>query len=97
MCSSNLQHTQVSEIGRYLAAVCLSPFLKIGLIFAFLKKNVILHQDSKAKANLLNDQFKSVFTREDTSERLPNMGDLKYSSIENIKIECKGQCVCLLF
>jgi hypothetical protein len=55
-----------------------------------IKKNGILHQDSKAKANLLNDQFKSVFTREDTSERLPNMGDLKYSSIENIKIECKG-------
>jgi hypothetical protein len=35
-------------------------------------------------------KFKSVFTREDTSEPLPNMGDLKYSSIENIKIECKG-------
>jgi hypothetical protein len=55
-----------------------------------IKKNGILHQDSKTKANFLNDKFKSVFTREDTSEPLPNMGDLKYSSIENIKIECKG-------
>jgi hypothetical protein len=48
-----------------------------------IKKNGILHQDSKTKANLLNDQFKSVFTREDTSEPLPNIGDLKYSTVRS--------------
>ena len=30
MCSKVLQRIQVSEIGRYLAAAALSPFLKIG-------------------------------------------------------------------
>jgi hypothetical protein len=30
-----------------------------------------------------NVQFKSVFTREDTSEPLPNIGDLKYSTVRS--------------
>ena len=38
-----------------------------------IKKNGIhvLHQDSKSKAELLNDQFKSVFTKENAQEPLP--------------------------
>ncbi|CAG2184521.1 unnamed protein product [Mytilus edulis] len=38
---------------------------------AGIKKNGILHQDSKSKAELLNDQFKSVFTKENASDQLP--------------------------
>ena len=34
MCSSNLQGTQVNEIGRYLQARDLSPFLNRGQMFA---------------------------------------------------------------
>ena len=34
MCSSNLQAAQVREIGRYLQARDMSPFLNRGLIFA---------------------------------------------------------------
>ena len=39
-----------------------------------LMKNGILHSDSESKANILNDQFTSVFTNEDTAT-LPGRSD----------------------
>jgi hypothetical protein len=52
-----------------------------------IKKNGILHQDSKSKAELLNDQFKSVFTKENAQEPLPEVSEPKYPSISDINIE----------
>ena len=54
---------------------------------ARIKKNGILHQDSKSKAELLNDQFKSVFTKENAQEPLPEVSEPKYPSISDINIE----------
>ena len=50
----------------------------------------ILHQDSKAKANILNQQFKSVFTKENKNEKLPEMKGVKYESMKDINIETHG-------
>ena len=50
----------------------------------------MLHQDSKSKAELLNDQFKSVFTKENAQEPLPEVSEPKYPSIIDINIEVHG-------
>jgi hypothetical protein len=44
----------------------------------------------KSKAELLNDQFKSVFTKENVQELLPEVSELKYPSISDINIEVHG-------
>ena len=54
---------------------------------AGIKKNGILHQDSKSKAELLIDQFKSVFTKENAKEPITEMSEPKYPSISDINIE----------
>ncbi|XP_053398165.1 uncharacterized protein LOC128556626 [Mercenaria mercenaria] len=56
-----------------------------------IKKNGILYQDSKDKANILNEQFKFVFTKENRNEKLPEMNTKhKYSKISDINIESAG-------
>ena len=55
-----------------------------------IKNNGILYHDSKTKAELLNHQFKSVFTLDDDTDRLPIMSHPKYPNIENITISIEG-------
>ena len=50
------------------------------------KNNGILYNDSKAKAEHLNHQFKSVFTADDDTDHLPTMSHPKYPNNENIAI-----------
>ena len=57
---------------------------------AAIKNNGILHHDSKTKAELLNHQFKSVFTMDDDTDHLPTMSHPKYPNIENITISIEG-------
>ena len=57
---------------------------------AAIKDNGILYHDSKTKAELLNHQFKSVFTIDDDSDHLPTMSHPKYPNIENITISIEG-------
>jgi exonuclease III len=57
---------------------------------AGIKKNGILHQDSKSKAELLIDQFKSVFTKENAQEPITEVSEPKYPSISDINIEVHG-------
>ena len=51
---------------------------------------VFLFQDSKSKADLLNEQFRSVFTRENSSEPLPQMYKPTYPHIDDIIIDKHG-------
>ena len=55
-----------------------------------IKNNGILYHDSKTKAELLNHQFKSVFTMDDDTDHLPTMSHPKYPNIENITISIEG-------
>ena len=48
-----------------------------------------LQSDTKARANILNEQFKSVFTREDLSN-IPDTGESDITAMQNIKIDLKG-------
>ena len=48
-----------------------------------------LHSDNKSKAEILNEQFQSVFTREDLTN-LPNKGKSPYKTMNAIKITEKG-------
>ena len=57
---------------------------------AAIKNNGILYHDSKTKVELLNHQFKSVFTMDDDTDHLPTMSHAKYSNIENITISIEG-------
>ena len=56
---------------------------------ASLKSQGLLHSDSATKAELLNAQFKSVFTKEDLASS-PKLDGHKYPSIENIIIAVDG-------
>ena len=57
---------------------------------AAIRDNGILYHDSKTKAELLNYQFKSVFTIDDDTDHLPTMSHPKYPNIENITISIEG-------
>ncbi len=54
-----------------------------------LKQNGILKSDPLEKAEILNQQFQSVFTDEDT-QHLPDMGPSPYAPIANIHISTEG-------
>jgi len=54
-----------------------------------LKANGSLHSDSLKKAQILNEQFTSVFTREDTTE-IPNLPGPHFPPIPNIEINTNG-------
>ena len=57
---------------------------------AAIKNNGILYHDSKTKAELLNHQFKSVYTMDDDTDHLATMSQLKYPNIEEITISTEG-------
>ena len=54
-----------------------------------LKRNGIAHSNSKTKVQILNQQFTSVFTSEDT-DYLPNLGPSPYPDLANIKVHVQG-------
>ena len=54
-----------------------------------LMKDGILQSDSTTKANLLNDQFVSVFTHED-SANLPNLGPSPHPEVPLFDVDCDG-------
>ena len=56
-----------------------SPFLKQG----------VLHMDNLSKAKILNDQFRSVFTREDTTN-IPHPHNPAYKEIPDLHISQEG-------
>ena len=57
-------------------------------------ENWFLKIDSHSKANIVNTQFQSVFTKEDTSS-LPDKGPNPYQDIHSIKVKWKGVHKCL--
>ena len=54
-----------------------------------LEKNGIIHNDRKSKADILNDQFCSVFTNENTSS-MPKTGISSFPSIKDIIVSYNG-------
>ena len=52
-------------------------------------KNNTCYTDNQTKADILNSQFSSVFTREDKST-LPDLGTSPYPDISTIKINTPG-------
>ena len=54
-----------------------------------LKKEGLTFSDSLNKANIMGDQFCSVFTQEDMSE-LPDLGQSRTPSVHPIKVNIKG-------
>ena len=57
---------------------------------AALKVNGRVISDAKEKAEALNDQFASVFTREETDEEIPSLGDSSFDEIPNLIIQQEG-------
>ena len=55
-----------------------------------LKKGGILYQESSDKANILNEQLKSVFTKENPNEKVPEINSEKFPSINSIKVDISG-------
>ena len=49
-----------------------------------------LYQESSDKANILNEQFKSAFTKENPNEKMPELNSEKFPSINNIKVDISG-------
>ena len=54
-----------------------------------LKRDGISHVDAQTKAEILNDQFSSVFTREDHSS-MPDLGESKYPEAPSINVNVNG-------
>ena len=48
-----------------------------------------IHSDAKTKAEILNDQFQSVFTQEDTAN-VPDKGPSPYPTMEDITVHPNG-------
>ena len=48
-----------------------------------------LQSDNKSRAEILNEQFQSVFTKENLNN-FPNKGKSPYSTMEDFKINSKG-------
>jgi hypothetical protein len=48
-----------------------------------------LQSDNKSKAEILNEQFQSVFPKENLNS-CPNKGNSPYQTMSDIKINCKG-------
>ncbi|XP_053378448.1 uncharacterized protein LOC128548092 [Mercenaria mercenaria] len=57
---------------------------------AGLKRNGVLHQDSRTKAEILNNQFKSVFTKENPYAQKPQLNENRYPDINDLKITTSG-------
>ena len=74
----------VSGVG---CSFCLWLFLDFSVyLFGPLLSNGVNHSDSPKKADILNDQFTSVFTEEDTSD----VPKLNTQSVKSIMVKRKG-------
>ena len=58
--------------------------------FIPIKKGGILHTDPPVKAELLNNQFQSVFVKGDVSSNIPTLDGDPFSSIGNLTITVAG-------
>ena len=58
-------------------------------VSALLNKDGFLQSDSQQRANILNDQFQSVYTREDAGD-MPDMGSDRYPAMPKICIHPAG-------
>ena len=56
---------------------------------AFLKRDGVAHSDSQVKANILNNQFSSVFTKEDTST-IPSLYHSTHPDLARITVSKQG-------
>ena len=54
-----------------------------------LKRDGVAHSDSQVEANFLNDQFSSVFTKEDTSA-IPSLGHSTHPDLARITLSEEG-------
>ena len=54
-----------------------------------LKSNGIIYNDSRKKADLLNEQFSSVFTEEDIGN-MPRLGTSPFPALDDIRVSCDG-------
>ena len=57
---------------------------------ALIKSEGKLHSNPTDKANLLNQQFKSVFVQEDTSSEIPKLYIPPFPGIDNLRIDTAG-------
>ena len=64
--NKSLEQGNNKPFWKYIKARCTD---NIGV--AAIKNNGILHHDSKTKAELLNQQYKSIFTMDDNIDHLP--------------------------
>lgn len=55
-----------------------------------LKRSGIAYSDAKTKADILNDQFTSVFTSEDPESPLPNLGESPFTTVTDITVHQSG-------
>ena len=55
-----------------------------------LKEDGVLYDDTQSKVEIFLRQFSSVFTKEDTTQPLPDIKDNSYPSISNISVDEKG-------
>jgi len=55
-----------------------------------LKRDGVNHVDPPTKAEILNDQFTSVFTKEDTESPLPDLGESPYPDAPQIHVTENG-------
>ncbi|KAK3104689.1 hypothetical protein FSP39_007852 [Pinctada imbricata] len=53
------------------------------------KSDGLLYSDTKSKAEILNTQFHSIYTREDTNN-MPNKGTSPYPDMPSIRVSVKG-------
>ena len=53
-------------------------------------KTGITHSDSATKANILNDQFSSVFNKGEDPSTVPNMGPSPHPTVDNITVTENG-------
>jgi len=55
-------------------------------VSSLVDKDGFLHSNSKQKAEILNDQFHSVYTAEDHNN-FPDRGRSQYSTMDKIKVQ----------
>ena len=82
---SRASHLNMEKTWKYIKARR-SDNIGVGAI----KNNGILYHDDKTMAELLNHQFKSVFTMDYDTDHLPTMSRPKYPNIESITISIQG-------
>ena len=58
-------------------------------VSSLVDKDGFLHSNSKQKAEILNDQFHSVYTTEDHNN-FPEKGRSQYPTMDKIKVHCNG-------